>query len=133
MPFQDGSIAVSGPESCGGHGPTEDLHRSAGTPDTGAATLEDASFVLGRSTPHSVVLAGVESPFQTGRSYLTAMADGLCLFRLQKRLAGVPVREEQLGILVHAGSAVEPSQRRRTPLIQVLGDLHHVSRLRKQP
>src|SRR5450759_4864746 len=62
----------------------KDTHRvgrppsSAGTPDWGVATFEGAAFVLGHSTPHSVVLAGFDSPFQAGRSDLTAMANGLC-------------------------------------------------------
>ena len=70
---------------------------SAGTPDARVATLEVASFVLGHSTPNSVVLAGVDSPFQAGPSDLTATANGLRFSCLEKRRAGVPSGKNRSG------------------------------------
>ena len=75
----------------------------------GSSAFQGAPFVLGQSTPDSGVLAGLDSPFQAGLNHLAATADGFCFFYLEKRGAGVPDREEQLGVLVQAGSAVAPS------------------------
>src|ERR1019366_10461415 len=68
-------------------------------------------FVVGQSAPDSGVLAGLHGPFQAVPSDLAATADGLCLFDLEKRRAGVADREEQLGALVQAGRAIAPRHR----------------------
>jgi hypothetical protein len=73
-------------------------------------------FVLGKSTPNSGVLAGLECPYQAGLHDLATTADGFSLFNLEKRGAGVTNREEQLRALVHAGSAVAPSHQNRASL-----------------
>src|SRR5664280_1100744 len=79
-----------------------------GTTGTGIAAFERTPLVLGQSTPDSGVLAGLNSPAQTVLSDLTATADGLGFLCLDERGAGVPDGEEQLGVLVQAGSTVTP-------------------------
>ena len=86
-----------------------------GSTGTGIAAFEGTPLVLGQSTPDSGVLAGLNSPAQTVLSDLTATADGFGLFDLAKRGAGVPDGEEQLGVLVQAGSMVTPSHQGRAP------------------
>src|SRR5450631_1205912 len=81
---------------------------SAGATGPGIATFEGASFVLGQSAPDSGVLAGLDGPFQAGLNDLTASADGFGFLYLEERRAGVPDGEEQLRVLVQAGSAVAP-------------------------
>src|ERR1035437_6519447 len=82
---------------------------SAGATGARIAPFEGAPLVLGQSAPDSGVLAGLDGPFQADFNHLTTTADGFSLFNLEKRGAGVPDREEQLGVLVQAGSAVAPS------------------------
>src|SRR5450759_343051 len=101
--------------------------RSARATGPGIATFEGAPFVLGQSAPDSGVLAGLDSPFQAGLNDLTATAYGLGFFYLEKRGAGVPNREEQLGVLVQAGSAVAPSHQIGLLESGVLQDQHHAS------
>jgi hypothetical protein len=88
---------------------------SGGATGAGIATCEGAPFIVGQSAPDSGVLAGLDGPFQAGPRDLASTADGSCFFDLVKRGAGDPDREEQLGVLVQAGRAVEPSHRDRAP------------------
>ena len=81
---------------------------SAGATGAGVAALEGAALVLGHAAPDTGVLAGLDGPLQAGVDHLTPAADGLGLLDLSDRRAGVPNREEQLGVLVEAGSAVAP-------------------------
>jgi hypothetical protein len=73
------------------------------------APVESPPFIGGQPTPDSGVLTGLDSPSQALSNDLTATADGLRRFDLEKRRTGVPDREEQLGALVQARSAMTPS------------------------
>src|SRR5664279_4019270 len=88
--------------------PSRTASRSARSTGPGISAFEGASLVFGESTPDSRVLAGLDGPFQAGLNDLTATAYSLGFFYLEKRGAGVPDGEEQLGVLVQAGSAVAP-------------------------
>src|SRR3954451_21950273 len=88
---------------------------SDGSTGPGVATLEGASLVLGKATPDAGVLSGLQRPLQAGVHDRAPAADGLGLLDLQQGRAGVADREEQLGILVEAGSAVAPVHRDRSP------------------
>jgi hypothetical protein len=83
----------------------------------GISAFQGVPFVLGQSAPDSCVLAGVDGPTQAGLHDLTATADNSCLFDLVKRWVGVSYREEQLRVLVQAGSTVAPSHQNRPPRI----------------
>jgi hypothetical protein len=74
----------------------------------GISAFEGMPFVLGQSAPDPGVMAGLHGPAQAGHHDLTATADDLCLFGLEKRGVAVPDREEQLGLLVQTGSAIAP-------------------------
>src|SRR5665811_46234 len=100
---------------------------SPGATGPGIAPLEGAPFVLGQSAPDSGVLAGLDSPLQAGLNDLASTAYGFGFFYLEKRGAGVPNREEQLGVLVQAGSAVAPSHQIGLLESGVLQDQHHAS------
>src|SRR5674476_1137644 len=94
---------------------------SPGATGPGIAPLEGAPFVLGQSAPDSGVLAGLDSPLQAGLNDLASTTYGFGFFYLEKRGAGVPNREEQLGVLVQAGSAVAPGHQNGLPGISGLG------------
>ena len=81
----------------------------------GNSALEVAPLFLGQPAPDSGVLVGLDSPIQAGPNDLTAKADHSCSFKLEKRAVGVPDGEEQLGILVQAGSEVAPRHQDPTP------------------
>jgi hypothetical protein len=83
-----------------------ELHGSA---DPGIATFEGAPLVLGQPTKHSSLLAEVDGPFQASINDLAATAYGFGFLYLEVRWAGVPDGEEQVRVLVQAGSAVAPS------------------------
>jgi hypothetical protein len=89
------------------------LSSSAGAAGSGIPALESTPLVVGQCAPDPGVLAGLHGPAQTDVNYLTPTADDLCLFDLQKRGAGVPDGEEELGVLAQAGSAVAPSHQVR--------------------
>ena len=80
-----------------------------GTTGTSDATFEGTPLVIGQSAPDPGVLAGIHGPAQTCVNDLAAPADSLCLVDLAKRRVAVADREEQLWILVQAGSTVTPS------------------------
>jgi hypothetical protein len=82
---------------------------------SGNSALEVAPLFLGQPAPDARVLVGLDSPIQAGLSDLTAKADDSCSFKLKKRAVGVPDGEEQLGILVQAGSEVAPRHQDPTP------------------
>jgi hypothetical protein len=63
-------------------------------------------------------LAGLNGPAQAGLNNLTATADSLGFFYLEKRRAGVADREEQLGVHAKASSTITPSQQDWTPCIE---------------
>jgi hypothetical protein len=73
-----------------------------------AAALDNAPLFFTHSTPHASILSGFERPVQALVSHGTAPADRLCLLDLQESRAGRPDREEQLRVLVSAGSTVAP-------------------------
>src|SRR5918994_5809636 len=81
---------------------------SPGAAGPGVAALEGAALVLGHAAPDAGVLTGLDGPLQAGFEDLATAADGLGLLDLSDCRAGVPDGEEQLGILVEAGSAVAP-------------------------
>jgi hypothetical protein len=74
----------------------------------GIATLEGAPLVLRESAKNSRVLAELDGPFQADINDLAATADSFGFFDLDQREARVPDGEEQLGVLVQAGSTVAP-------------------------
>jgi len=94
---------------------------SAGSSGSGIAALECAPFVLGQPTPDPGVLTGLDRPLQAGLNDLATTAYGLGFFDLEQGWACVPDREEQLRVLVQAGSAVAPSHQDRAPWIMALG------------
>jgi hypothetical protein len=77
----------------------------------GIASFECASFILGQTAPYSGVLTGLDGPFQAGLNHLAPTAYSLGFLDLEEGRPGVPNREEQLGVLVQAGSAVAPSHK----------------------
>src|ERR1035437_8093729 len=92
---------------------------SAGATGGGVAAFEGAALLLGQAAPDPGLLSGLKSPFQAGRGDLTATAYGLGFFCLDECGASVPVREEQLGVLAQAGSAVAPGHHGRAPWVKV--------------
>src|SRR3954451_4454902 len=74
----------------------------------GVAPLEGASLILGKATPDTRVLTGLERPGETFLDHRAASADCLCLLDLQNRGSGIPDGEEQLRVLVTANRAVPP-------------------------
>jgi hypothetical protein len=77
-------------------------------PSASAAALQGAALVLAHGAPHTGVLAGAESPLEARLGHRAAAAYLLGFFDLYKGGAGIADREEQLGVLVTAGSAVAP-------------------------
>src|SRR5471032_3497608 len=88
---------------------------SAGSTSPSVAALESASLVLRQPAPDAGVLTGLQRPFQAGVDYLAATADRFGLVDLRKGGTRVPDREEQLRVLVQAGSAVAPVHQDRAP------------------
>jgi len=82
--------------------------RSAEATSPGLATFEGAPFILGESAPDPGLLAGLDGPSQAGFDDLAATAYSLGFFDLAQRGGGVPDSEEQLGVLVQAGTVVAP-------------------------
>src|SRR5665647_972367 len=85
---------------------------------TGIAALDGTTFVRGLSAPDPILLAGLNGPTQAGLNNLTATADNLGFFYLEKRGAGVADREEQLGVHAKASSTITPSHQDRAPCIE---------------
>src|SRR5437763_6396871 len=73
-----------------------------------AAPLDRAAFLFAHSAPHAGVLTGVERPLEALVCRGTAPADRLGLLDLQQGRTGRPDREEQLRVLIAAGSTVAP-------------------------
>ena len=71
-----------------------------GAAGAGGPALECATLVLGQAAPDAGVLAGLERPLQAGVDHGAATAHGLRVLDLLQGRAGVPDREEQLGVLV---------------------------------
>jgi len=82
---------------------------SAGAAAAGSAALERAPFILRQTAPHAKILPRLNGPFQACLNDLATTADRLGLFDLKESRAGVPNREEQLGVFIQAGSAIAPS------------------------
>ena len=82
---------------------------------TGNPASESPPFVSGQSAPDPVILSGIHGPSQAGVSDLTAAANDFCFVDLVKRRVGVPNREEQLWVLVQAGSTAAPRHQDRAP------------------
>jgi hypothetical protein len=108
------------------------------TPDhegqhTGAGrwAFEAAPLVVGQPAPDSRVRTGLHRPSQTGVNDLAPAAEGLCLLDLEESRSGVADREEQLGVLTQARRAVSPCHLGSGFLDRGLGDLRHVSQLRR--
>ena len=91
-------------------GPARRLTRRSGGADAGAgvAALQRPTLVLAESTPHSVVLAGLQGPGQALFAHVTTTAHLLGLLDLEDRGSGVADREEQLRVLVEACRAAAP-------------------------
>src|SRR5262249_44890522 len=82
---------------------------SGGGADPKAATaLDGAPLLLAHPAPYAGVLTAVEGPPQALVGDRTAPADRLRLLDLQQGRAGRPDREEQLRVLIAAGSTVAP-------------------------
>src|SRR5207248_4655659 len=80
-----------------------------------AAPLDRAAFLFAHSAPHAGVLTGVERPLEALVGRGTAPADRLGLLDLQQGRTGRPDREEQLRVLIAAGSTVAPVHGGNTP------------------
>jgi len=94
-------IAVLWPSATPGSGPANPSKNGCnwvGTTGTDIAAFEGTPFILGQSAPDPGALAGLHGPTQTGLNNLAPTADGLGFLYLDKRGAGVPDREEQLGV-----------------------------------
>jgi hypothetical protein len=74
----------------------------------GVWAFRGAAFVFGEPAKHASLLTGPHSPLPAGLNDLTLTADGLCVICPVQRGARVPDREEQVGVLVKAGSRVTP-------------------------
>src|SRR5450631_3161959 len=85
---------------------------------TGIAALDGTSLVRRQSAPDPIVLAGLHGPAQAGLNNLTATADSLGFFYLEKRRAGVAEREEQIGVHAKASSTITPSHQDLAPCIE---------------
>jgi hypothetical protein len=85
---------------------------------TGIAALDGTTFVRGLSAPDPILLAGLNGPTQAGLNNLTATADNLGFFYLEKRGAGVPDREEQFGVHDEASSTITPTHQDRAPCME---------------
>jgi|SRR5450631_3435409 len=94
---------------------------SAEETGTGNSAFEGPSFVCGQSAPDPVILAGLHGPSQAGVSDLAAAADDFCFVGLVKRGVAVPKREEQLWVLVQAGSTAAPRHQDQTPCTEDWG------------
>jgi hypothetical protein len=81
---------------------------SASATSASVASLESATLVLGQATPHAGVLTRVERPAKARLDDRATTANGLGLLDLKDRGAGVPDREEQLRVLLEAGSLMAP-------------------------
>jgi len=95
----------------------EPPQQDSASPTEGTAAFEGAAFALGLPSPHPVVLAGFDGPFQAGLSDFATTADCLGLFGLKERRGSVPVGEEQLGFLPPASSTVTPGHQDGAPFM----------------
>src|SRR5690606_40300498 len=74
----------------------------------GAAALQGAALVLAHTAPDSAVLAGLQSPLQTGGADRATAAYLFGLFDLDQSRTGGADRKEQFGVFVTAGSVMAP-------------------------
>jgi hypothetical protein len=81
----------------------------------GSTLFDGTPFICGHSTPDAGILVEVNGPLQAGPGDLAPTADDLSHFDLVKRGAGVPNREEQIGVLAQAGNVISPSHQHRAP------------------
>src|SRR2546425_5575628 len=72
------------------------------------AALQRAALVLAHPAPDAGVLAAFQRPLQALDDHVAPAAYGLGILDLQQRGPGVPDGEEELWVLVTAGSAVAP-------------------------
>jgi hypothetical protein len=100
---------------------------SAEATSPGVSAFEGAPFILGESAPNPGLLARLDGPSQAGVNDLTATADSFGFFYLAQHGAGVPDSEEQLGVLVQAGTVVAPRHQIAPFEYAVLGVQHHAS------
>src|SRR5664280_1878838 len=89
----------------------------------GVAPLQGTALVLGQSAEHSGVVAELDGPFQTDVNDLAAPADGFGFFDLEQRQARVCDREEQVRVLVQAGSTVAPRHENGLLVLEVGGTI----------
>src|SRR5947199_8595554 len=80
-----------------------------------ATTLDGAAFLFAHSAPDTGVLTGLKRPLEALVGRGTAPADRLGLLDLQQGRTGRPDREEQLRVLIAAGSTVAPVHGGNTP------------------
>src|SRR5215475_9044066 len=80
-----------------------------------ATALDCAPLLFTHPAPNTGVLSGAESPLEAVVGHRTTPADRLGLLDLQQGRAGRPDREEQLRVLVAAGSTVAPVHGGNTP------------------
>ena len=80
-----------------------------------SAPLDGAPLFFAHPAPDSGVLASLERPLKALVGGRTAPADGLGLLHLEQGRAGRPDREEQLRVLIAAGSMVAPVHGGNTP------------------
>jgi hypothetical protein len=88
------------------------------TGGTRISAFEGGPFVLRHSAPHPGCLIWLDGPAQAGFNDFTAMTDSPSFFDLDKRQAGVPDGEEQLGFLVQASRLVAPGHQDQAPCIE---------------
>jgi hypothetical protein len=95
-----------------------------------AAALDGAPLFFAHSAPDAGVLTRFKRPLEALIGHGATPADGLGLLDLQKSRTGRPDREEQLRVLVAAGSMVAPVHGGNTPQsgwVAVLVDLSYAS------
>src|SRR5690625_3428047 len=76
--------------------------------DWRAAALQRAALVLAHAAPDAAVLTALQGPPQARGAHRTRPAHLFGLLDLDQGRAGIPDREEQLGVLVSAGGVVAP-------------------------
>src|SRR5206468_11147244 len=79
------------------------------------ATLDGAALLFAHPTPNAGVLTGLERPLEALVGHGAAPADRLGLLDLQQGRTGRPDGEEQLRVLIAAGSTVAPVHGDNTP------------------
>ena len=89
----------------------------------GSPTFEGAPFVFAHSAPHTGILTTFKCPLEARVDDRAAAADALRFLDLEQRRARVSHGEEQLRVLVQAGSTITPVHSSRSTPFRGTPDL----------